>query len=125
MGPRLGRRGWLAEGALEKLDLLLQWGRAWVGADGPPAHRRDGQAYCFNGAAPGSARTADGRIFFKDYQYKLQWGRAWVGADRPRVISACCKTQWRCVREGWEQRMGGASFSIAPVRLQLFTCQRV
>src|SRR5438105_15825137 len=92
--PQWGRACVGADGGalmtLTKSAAVLQWGRAWVGADGTSS------------------------FWLAVAIASLQWGRAWVGADGPRFLSACCKTQWPCIREGCEQRVGGACLAIAP-----------
>src|SRR2546422_235271 len=62
----------------------LQWGRAWVGADGSPRNFTCCSPAGFNGAAPGWARMAAEAPAARSPHGLLQWGRARVGADGSR-----------------------------------------
>ena len=62
MGPRLDGRGWSTSGLPRSPARELQWGRAWMGADGTRANAGH------KAVVP------------------LQWGRAWMGADGNRCL---------------------------------------
>ena len=61
MGPRLDGRGWQLVASPTAHTALLQWGRAWMGADGPLPACQGPPPASFNGAAPGWARMGRGQ----------------------------------------------------------------
>ena len=85
MGPRLDGRGWLPPRLPSGHMVALQWGRAWMGADGP--------------YLKALGQTGN----------KLQWGRAWMGADGPHPDSSRRRPGcFNGAAPGWARMASGA-----------------